>query len=106
MPPCFVSAAEWEGKVQNGEERERWKKRRKEEEEWEEWRGANAQSREMAGRLSVNGSLEKRNSWTIHILSMQQNYIIAQTHNHNAHTQQWRVVFFGIVMGRRGKGNR
>lgn len=41
----------------------------------------------VAGRLAVNGSFEKRSSRTISILSMRQNYIIARTRNHTAHTQ-------------------
>ena len=69
-----------------GEEKE---DRAGEEEEWEGKRGANAECWEVAGRLSVNGSLEKRSSRTIYILSMRQNYIIAHTRNHTAHTPDW-----------------
>lgn len=69
-----------------GEEKE---DRAGEEEEWVGKRGANAECWEVAERLSVNGSLEKRSSRTIYILSMRQNYIIAHTRNHTAHTPDW-----------------
>lgn len=67
------------GEKENGSSRGR--------EEWEGRRGAERGVLRVAGRLSVNGSLEKRSSRTIYILSMRQNYIIAHTRNHTAHTQ-------------------
>lgn len=69
------------------EENRRREKEAEEEEEWEGRRGANAEGCVWQRRLSANGSLEKRRSRTIYILSMRQNYIIAHTRNHTAHTQ-------------------
>lgn len=95
---------------ENGEEREGKEekedksegKERKKDDEWEGRRGPNAEHWEVAGKLPVNGSLEKRSSRTIYILSMRQNYIIAHTRNHTAHTQDWdlRRVGWGGMEGR------
>lgn len=86
---------EW-GKKMERKERERRRKKtrvrekkREKDDEWEGRRGPNAEHWEVAGKLPVNGSLEKRSSRTIYILSMRQNYIIAHTRNHTAHTQDW-----------------
>lgn len=100
---------------ENGEEREGKEekedksegKERKKDDEWEGRRGPNAEHWEVAGKLPVNGSLEKRSSRTIYILSMRQNYIIAHTRNHTAHTQDWDLRRVGWGGGwKEEKSNR
>ena len=50
---------------EKGERKEERRKKTEREEEWEGRGGANAEKREVAGKLSVDGSLEKRSSRTI-----------------------------------------
>lgn len=81
------------GGGRNGKEEEEGRKKMERDRESERKRSGRVEedkmqsAGEVAGKLSVNGSLEKRSSRTIYILSMRQNYIIAHTRNHTAHTQ-------------------